>query len=516
MPFRRLRVRQFYVRLVCALLAGLLPMVLGLAVITWQTATGVRQDAVERLQHARLMFDRTLDNAQQAASALAGSLNKPCLEVVQGLRDQVATVPDVRSVNLAEGTTIYCTSLYGPVSGEIHLNDYVGGKLDLMKGNPVTPNRPLIVYREEIGAFSVLVGVDGYYLLNILDMLSRNSPLGLVVGQEMLLRDSQLTDRLIPSDSQGYLEEASGKYPFKVVTRVSVDEYRAHIWDYSKVGIIVYPLLSVLFGVGIFWLTGRSTSPTQELKRALDQQEFIPYLQPVVTGEDAHWSGCEVLMRWQHPRQGMISPDRFIPLAEDSGLIVPMTRLLMAQVRETFAPLADQLPRGFHFGFNISASHCKDLSLLDDCRDFIGAFRGNPIKLVLELTERELIVADETTDRLFAELHQLGVFIAIDDFGTGHSSLTYLQAFQVDFLKIDKSFVGMIGSDALSSHIVENVIDLATRLGLLLVAEGVENQVQADYLKERQVSFLQGYFYGRPMPMTAFASLLPTQKSPSA
>ena len=212
----------------------------------------------------------------------------------------------------------------------------------------------------------------------------------------------------------------------------------------------------------------------------------------------------------------MISPDRFIPLAEDSGLIVPMTRLLMAQVREAFAPLADQLPRGFHFGFNISASHCKDLSLLDDCRDFIGAFRGNPIKLVLELTERELIVADETTDRLFAELHQLGVFIAIDDFGTGHSSLTYLQAFQVDFLKIDKSFVGMIGSDALSSHIVENVIDLATRLGLLLVAEGVENQVQADYLKERQVSFLQGYFYGRPMPMTAFASLLPTQKSPSA
>lgn len=462
------------------------------------------------------MFDRTLDNAQLAASALAGSLNKPCLEVVQGLRDQVATVPDVRSVNLAEGTTIYCTSLYGPVSGEIQLGDYVGGKLDLMKGNPVTPNRPLIVYREEMGRFSVLVGVDGYYLLNILDMLSRNSPLGLVVGQKMLLRDSQLTDRLIPPDSQGYLEEISSKYPFKVVTRVSVDEYSAHIWDYSKVGIIVYPLLSVLFGVGIFWLMGRSTSPTQELKRALDQQEFIPYLQPVVTGEDAHWCGCEVLMRWQHPRQGMISPDRFIPLAEDCGLIVPMTRLLMAQVREQFADKVHSLPQGFHFGFNITASHCKDLSLLDDCRDFINAFKANPIKLVLELTERELIVADETTDRLFAELHQLGVFIAIDDFGTGHSSLTYLQQFQVDFLKIDQSFVGMIGSDALSSHIVENVIDLATRLGLLLVAEGVENQVQADYLKERQVNFLQGYLYGRPMPMTAFASLLSTQKTPSA
>ncbi|MGU5740669.1 EAL domain-containing protein [Aeromonas caviae] len=511
MPFRRLKVRQFYVRLLCALLAGLLPMLLGLVIVIWQTATGVKQDAVARLEHARVMFDRTLDNAQLAASALTGSLGRPCLAVVQGLRDQVATVPDVRSVNLARGDRIYCSSLYGPVDGGIKLDDYVGGRLDLMKGNPVTPNRPLIAYREEVGEFSVLVGVDGYYLLNILDMLSRNSPLGLVVGNEMLQRNSELTDKLIPKDRNGYLEQVSTRYPFKVVTTVSVDEYRAHIWDYSKVGVIIYPLLSLLLGVAVFWLMGRSTSPAQELKRALSQQEFIPYLQPVVNGEDGQWSGCEVLMRWQHPRQGMISPDRFIPLAEDSGLIVPMTRLLMAQVREQFAGKAHYLPRGFHFGFNISASHCKDLSLVEDCRDFINAFKGNPIKLVLELTERELIVADETTDRLFAELHALGVFIAIDDFGTGHSSLTYLQTFQVDFLKIDQSFVGMIGSDALSSHIVENVIDLATRLGLQLVAEGVENQVQADYLKAREVTFLQGYLFGRPMPMKEFVSQLAGQ-----
>lgn len=103
MPFRRLKVRQFYVRLLCALLAGLLPMLLGLVIVIWQTATGVKQDAVARLEHARVMFDRTLDNAQLAASALTGSLGRPCLEVVQGLRDQVATVPDVRSVNLARG-----------------------------------------------------------------------------------------------------------------------------------------------------------------------------------------------------------------------------------------------------------------------------------------------------------------------------------------------------------------------------------------------------------------------------
>lgn len=508
MPFHRLRVRQYYRRLVFSVLAGLLPMVLGIAIVIWQTMNGVTQDAQQRLLHARDMFDRTLDNADLAASAVMGSVGKPCLEVMQGLRDQVATVPDVRSVNLTEGETIYCTSLYGPVKGEIDLDDYVDGKLDLMRGNPVTPKRPLIVYRQEAGKFSVLVGVDGHYLLNILNMMSRDSPFGLVVGPQMLLRDSQLTEQLLSPDTQGYMELASKKYPFKVVTAISNQDYVAHVWDYAKVSLILYPLLSLLFGCWAFWLTGRAASPQQEFRRALDKQEFIPYLQPVVTGEDAHWSGCEVLMRWQHPRQGMIAPDRFIPMAEECGLIVPMTRSLMQQVREQFRGRVHTLPKGFHFGFNISASHCKDLSLVEDCRDFIDAFKANPIKLVLELTERELIIADEVTDRLFAELHALGVFIAIDDFGTGHSSLTYLQTFQVDFLKIDKSFVGMIGSDALSSHIVENVIDLATRLGLQLVAEGVENEQQAAYLQAHKVTFLQGYFYGRPMPMKDFISQL--------
>lgn len=508
MPFRRLRVRQFYVRLVSALLAGLLPVVLGLAIVAWQTETGVKQDAEARLLHAQRMFDRTLDNAHLAASAVMDSVGLPCLEVVQGLRDQVATVPDVRSVNLVRGKSIYCTSLYGPYKGEIKLTDYTLGRLDLRRGNPVTPDRPLIIYRQEVGEYSILVGVDGYYLLNILDMLSSTSQLGLVVGSQMLLRDSKLTAQLPSSEDPGYLERASEKYPFKVVTILSADEYGAHVWDYSKVSLILYPLLSLIFGLGVFWLAGRSTSPVQELKRALDQQEFIPYLQPVVAGDDASWQGCEVLMRWQHPRQGMISPDRFIPMAEECGLIVPMTRSLMQQVREQFAGRVHSLPKGFHFGFNISASHCKDLSLVEDCRDFINAFRENPIKLVLELTERELIVADETTDRLFAELHALGVFIAIDDFGTGHSSLAYLQDFQVDFLKIDQSFVGMIGSDALSSHIVENVIDLATRLELQLVAEGVENEVQAAYLRAHNVTFQQGYLYGRPMPMKEFVRKL--------
>ncbi|WP_421192379.1 EAL domain-containing protein [Aeromonas jandaei] len=513
MPFHRLKTSKLRARLFAALLAGGALLVLGELTVAWQTMSEVNKDARQRLQYALTLFDRTMDHARQAASNVQDEVGKPCPDVAQRLREQAATIPDVRSVTLTRGSRLYCSSLYGDYNGAFNVNNYVAGRLQLLKGNAVTPDHPLIIFRHAAEQGSVLIGVDGYYLRNILDISSKNSPMALIVGTRAMFGTGLVADAP-PATDPGYLAFSSTRYPYQVATRVMRADYLNHAWRHSWGSIMLYPLLGLLVGVGTFRLMGRSHSPEEELKRALFAEEFIPYLQPVVTGEDAHWSGCEVLMRWQHPKQGMISPDRFIPLAEDSGLIVPMTSLMMAQVRDYFAPFALELPKGFHFGFNISASHCKDLSLVADCRAFIEAFRDNPIKLVLELTERELIVADEMTDRLFAELQQLGVFIAIDDFGTGHSSLTYLQQFKVDFLKIDQSFVGMIGSDALSSHIVENVIDLATRLGLQLVAEGVENQVQADYLRARHVDFLQGYLYGRPLPIEQFSQQLFASESP--
>ena len=122
---------------------------------------------------------------------------------------------------------------------------------------------------------------------------------------------------------------------------------------------------------------------------------------------------------------------------------------------------------------------------------------------MLELTERELLVADPHTLSLFQALNEMGVKLAMDDFGTGHSSLVYLQQFHVDYLKIDQSFIRRIGTESLSEHIVDNVIDLGHRLGLALVAEGVETREQAEYLKGK-VTYLQGYLFGRPVPVRQF------------
>jgi len=260
----------------------------------------------------------------------------------------------------------------------------------------------------------------------------------------------------------------------------------------------------VLAGLLAHWLQKRSSAPTHELQRALGANEFIPYFQPVVRGDTREWAGCEVLMRWQHPKEGLVRPDLFIPLAEHSGLIVPMTRALLRQTATQLAPHATQFSPGFHIGVNITARHCHDLALVEDCREFLAAFAPGQVTLVLELTERELIEPTDITRRLFDALHQLGVMIAIDDFGTGHSSLGYLRNFNVDYLKIDQSFVAMIGADALSRHILDSIIELSGKLDLGIVAEGVETAEQCEYLAAHGVDFLQGYLFGRPLPCDDF------------
>nr|WP_241390449.1 EAL domain-containing protein [Serratia proteamaculans] len=222
------------------------------------------------------------------------------------------------------------------------------------------------------------------------------------------------------------------------------------------------------------------------------------------SGGSGELTGAEVLVRWQHPKMGVLSPANFIALAEESGLIVPMTRDLMAQVRECFSPLANRLPGDFHFGFNISAYHFNDINLIDDCRDFLKAFGLHRVKLVLELTERQVLVSNELTIRIIQSLHQLGVLIALDDFGTGYSSLSYLQDHQIDILKIDRRFISQIGADTLSCHIVDHLLSLAECLDITTVAEGVETEAQRAYLCQRQSVHLQGYLFGRPESQDLF------------
>ncbi|AIL61405.1 EAL domain-containing protein [Pseudomonas alkylphenolica] len=492
-------------------LVGALPMVCGLLIMHWQAGRELQNRSEASAQRVGGQIERILDSASRAASELLPLAGHPCVEEKLALRDQVTRRAFVRSTNLEYRGELYCNSLFGPYSEPVNVDNYVQGKLWLMDGNSVTPGHPLLVYRVSEGERGAITTVDGDHLIGALYLLGTDNQLILQVGQNWIDRSGQVHKGLAPTSEVAASEYVSTRYPFSIhsgYTQGKVGEQMRSEYP-ALFGLLV--MLGAMAAVTCYWQLRRASSPRVELQRAIEANEFIPYFQPVVRHGDYRWAGVEVLMRWQHPREGLVRPDLFIPYAEHSGQIVPMTRQLMARTVEVLAPHAARMADGFHIGINITADHCQDLALLDDCHAFLAAFPKGRVRLTLELTERKLISPSEVTHALFAGLHDLGVMIAVDDFGTGQSSLAYLRQFQVDYLKIDQSFVSMIGGDALSLHILDSIIELSSKLGLGIVAEGVETEAQRDYLARHNVDFQQGYLFARPMSAEAFIQALEAQ-----
>ena len=515
MPLTMKMSRKWTDRYALAVLSGLLPIVLGVVIIVWQANRSLKLEATQTAAEAVRQFDLMLDNAKLAADMVMPLVGQDCAQVELALRDQVMRRPFVRSVNLVWNNHIYCTSLFGNFKEAVTPENYAEGVLWLMPGTMVTPNDPVLVYRQNQDDRGVLISLYGFHLVNVLGLINQKTHLLIEVGNAWIDRYGLVRNMPPPNLPVAQETVLSPTYPFRVVAGFSEGE----VWRY--VGTEYPGLLALLIFLGaisaatVHRLKQRASSPSHELQRALEAGEFIPYLQPVVRGDTKQWAGAEVLMRWQHPKEGLVRPDLFIPFAEHSGLIVPMTRTLMEQTAHWLAPHANDMAPGFHLAFNIAAHHCQNLELVQDCRRFLEAFPPGHIHLVLELTERELIVPSATTHQLFSQLHDLGVMIAIDDFGTGHSSLSYLREFNVDYLKIDQSFVAMIGVDALSRHILDSIIELSAKLDLGIVAEGVETEEQSQYLAAQGVEFLQGYLFGQPMPPSVFIQALQARLPPT-
>ena len=194
----------------------------------------------------------------------------------------------------------------------------------------------------------------------------------------------------------------------------------------------------------------------------------------------------------------MIPPDAFINFAEAQGLIVPLTRHLFRLIAQDVPRLQQTLPPGAKLGINIAPGHLHSEQFKMDIQKLRASLPPDYFQLVFEITERDMIREEEALD-LFQWLHEQGYEIAVDDFGTGHSALIYLERFTLDYLKIDRGFVNAIGTETITSPVLDAVISLAKRLNMATVAEGVETQEQAKWLTVRGVNFLQGYYFSRPM-----------------
>ncbi|MFJ4455860.1 EAL domain-containing protein [Pseudomonas sp. NPDC089392] len=490
---------------------GVLPVVCGMAVMNWQVEREMQASSQATTRQVVEHVERMLDNLSKAANALLPLAGNPCDQAQLMLRAQVTRNAFVRSTSLFRRNNLYCSSLFGAFEEPVNPGDYVDGQLWLMDGNSVTPGHPLLVYRASDADRGAISTVDGDHLLTALRLIGPDEVLQIRVGNAWMGQDGIVHKGVPPAAASANVLLGSTRYPFSVQGGYAADHQR-QLWRShypALLGLLL--ILGAVAGLVCRWQIRRAGSPRAELQRALEADEFLPYFQPVVRKGDYRWAGAEVLMRWNHPQEGLVRPDLFIPYAEHSGQIVAMTRALLMHTAQHLAPYAGLLEDGFHIGVNITADHCRDLSLLDDCRTFLQHFPPGRVVLTLELTERKLIEATPTTLELFEKLHEIGVMIALDDFGTGQSSLNYLRQFKVDYLKIDQSFVAMIGGDALSVHILETIIELSAKLGLGIVAEGVETDTQRDYLARHGVEYQQGYLFARPMPAAQFLEALATR-----
>lgn len=246
-----------------------------------------------------------------------------------------------------------------------------------------------------------------------------------------------------------------------------------------------------------------------DLWRAIERDELLLHYQPIISLQTGQICGYEALVRWQHPTRGLVPPIEFIPLAEETGLVVPMgwwvLREACRQARRWSRQFEGETP---HFmAVNLSSQQFSQTDTIERVRAIVAETGVDPHHLKLEITESVIMENSESAAAMFLQLKELGIRFSMDDFGTGYSSLSYLHRFPLDTLKIDRSFVSQMRPDA-KNEIVNTILSLAGGLSLSVVAEGVETPAQLENLRAMGCGFAQGFFFSKPLEAEKIEELL--------
>ena len=301
-------------------------------------------------------------------------------------------------------------------------------------------------------------------------------------------------------------ESIAGEIPVRVEAAVPFAIARADYADLDASFTIIACLMSGGFLVLALQYVRRSKLPAFDLERAIQAGEIRPWYQPVINLRTGALAGCEVLCRWEKKNGEVVMPGSFIDYAEVTGLAIPMTLSLMQQVKNDLSELCRDMP-DIKVSINLFDGHFRDGSIVDDVQ---AIFADSPIsfrQLVFEITERRPLENSPQTTAVISGLHALGSRLAMDDAGTGHSNLAYLQTLGVDVIKIDRVFVEMIKPGTTQVPVLDGLISMAHDLGTEIVAEGVETEAQALYLRARGVVMAQGFLFAPAIKVGPFRDL---------
>ncbi|HEM8838453.1 TPA: cyclic diguanylate phosphodiesterase [Klebsiella aerogenes] len=448
-------------------------------------------------------IDRILDEATPVLATLSTLSERPCTpRVVLALNQLAAKNTHIRSVGLVSRERLYCSS--------------IAGQTDQPSLLPLTPESSLIIRPvpsagpDDTLLFRTLPTAKGMAVATFSLRFIRESLSLLSVRREMhFLADGLRFSRnsvgvpTIGFSSSGWRYYYSARYPYAVGYHIRYLLPLSTFIRQNRYPLILLCLLCVSSGIFFSHLNSRRLSFPAVLKRAIQRGEITPWFQPIVR-QDGSLFGAEILARWQPARGNSIPPDIFIPVAEKYHLLPELTKSLLDQAGDALANIPIHIPGGLHLGLNMDADLCRNPDFVAACQAFIHRFLPGKIHLVAELTERNRLEVNEQTRQTLDALARLGIRIALDDFGTGYAGLEYIHTLNVELLKIDKSFTGMLKEEGGDTRLVDCVVDIARRFSMQIIAEGVETPFQAEWLASRGITLYQGWLYSRPLPAQEF------------
>ena len=458
--------------------------------------------------------DKIAQQLERALTALkATHVSDPCsnsqLELMRALVIRSNLVIDVGYV---QGDSLMC-SAFGREAVPVGAPNYVsdrGYAIRVGVQHPLAPDARLIIATDPSTGYSGMASQD----LTIDELPQEENLIGGIIGVH---GETILSER--GSFNPGWLHTIGNSTAITFYDGANVVAWkRSSLFDYAAFAAIgrrrveqgQHQILLVLLPLGIaaaallsyviVRLARLQTSMPSLLRSALKaRKEFFLVYQPIVDLQTDSWCGAEALLRWRRPTGELICPDIFIPIAERSHLMTEITDTVLALL-ESEADKLLRLKPEFHIAVNLSAEDFCAPDIVDRLRSVIERMGISHCNLQVEATERVFMNIQTSRENL-QRLRAAQIKVSIDDFGTGYSSLSYLHSLEADCLKIDKSFVDTIGTQSVTSEVVRHIIEMARSLKMEMVAEGVETEAQADFLRAQGVQYGQGWLFAKPMPM---------------